>query len=123
MRLDIWFIALALCFMLGGEALGEWMARSHDHSFALVHSHITMIGWASFALFGLIHRNYPALAQSSLALPQFVLSSASALFFIGGMWAIWAIGDPFGAIIGAYGLMIATGLFIVMFFQRVVFAR
>ena len=123
MRLDVWFIGVALLFMFAGEFVGEWMARSHDHSFALVHSHINVIGWATFALFGLIHRNYPALGQSALALPQFVLATASALFFIGGMWVIWLIGEPFGAIAGAYGLMIATALFITMFFQQVVFAK
>ncbi|MBI1212622.1 MAG: hypothetical protein GC190_14250 [Alphaproteobacteria bacterium] len=123
MRLDIWYIALALLFLLAGEVFGEWMARSHDHSVALVHSHINVIGWASFALFGLIHRAFPALAGSVLALPQFVLAVASAVFFIGGMWVIWAAGDVFGAIAGAYGLMAATVLFIIMFFQRVVFAK
>jgi hypothetical protein len=123
MRLDIWFIAVALVFLLAGEGVGEWMARSHDHSFALVHSHINVIGWASLALFGLIHRNYPELGKSPLALPQFVLTVASALFFIGGMWVVWLVGDAFGAIAGAYGLMLATVLFVVMFFQRVVFAK
>lgn len=123
MRLDIWYIALALLFMLAGEGFGEWMARSHDHSVALVHSHIDVVGWASFALFGLIHRAYPGLAQSALALPQFLLAVASTVFLIGGMWVIWAAGDAFGAIAGAYGLMGATILFIIMFFQQVVLAK
>jgi hypothetical protein len=123
MRLDVWYIAIALVFMLAGEVFGEWMARMHDHSLALVHSHITVVGWVSFALFGLIHRAYPALAQSTLALPQFLIATASALFFIGGMWVIWAAGDPFGAIAGAYGLIAATALFVVMFFRTVMFAR
>jgi hypothetical protein len=123
MRLDIWYIALALLFMLAGEAFGEWMARMHDHSLALVHSHINVIGWASFALFGLIHRAYPELARSRLALPQFLLATASAVFLIGGLWVVWAVGDTFGAIAGAYGLILATALFVVMFFQGVVFAQ
>lgn len=123
MRLDIWYIALALLFLLAGEGFGEWMARSHDHSVALVHSHINMVGWTSFALFGLIHRAFPELSRSGLALPQFLLAVASAVFLIGGMWVIWAAGDVFGAIAGAYGLMGATALFIIMFFQRVVFAK
>jgi hypothetical protein len=99
------------------------MARSHDHSFALVHTHLNVVGWASFALFGLIHRGYPSLAESKLALPQFLLTTTSSVFLIGGMWVIWAAGDPFGAIVGAIGLVAATLLFAVMFFQRVVFAE
>ena len=52
MRFDIWFIAIALLMLLAGQVLGEWMAQSHDHSFALVHSHMTVAGWATLALFG-----------------------------------------------------------------------
>jgi hypothetical protein len=122
MRLDVWYIAIALLLMFVGEAFGEWMARAHDHSLALVHTHLTVVGWASFALFGLIHRAYPVLGSSSLALPQFLLMTASAVFLIGGLWIIWAVGDPSAAIIGAFGVLIATATFIVMFFQRVVFA-
>jgi hypothetical protein len=123
MRLDIWYIALALIFLLAGEVAGEWMARSHDHSAALIHSHLSALGWASFAAFGLIHRTYPTLRESGLALPQFVLASASTVFFIGGMWVIWMVGNPWGAIVGAYGLIAATLMFTLMFFQRVVFAN
>jgi hypothetical protein len=123
MRFDIWYIALALVMLLVGESVGEWMARTHDHSVALVHTHLNVVGWASFALFGLIHRGYPALADSKLALPQFLLTTASSIFLIGGLWVIWAVGDASGAVIGAIGLVAATLLFAVMFFQRVVFAE
>ena len=123
MRLDIWYIALALLMLLLGEVFGEWMAQAHDHSVALVHSHLNVVGWASFALFGLIHRAYPVLAQSRLALPQFLLTVASAIFLIGGLWVIWAAGNPFGAIVGGVGLILATALFAIMFFQSVVFAK
>ena len=123
MRFDIWYIALALLMLLAGEAFGEWMARAHDHSIALVHSHLNVVGWASFALFGLIHRAFPVLASSRLALPQFLLTTASAVFLIGGLWVIWAAGDPFGALVGAYGLMAGSALFVVMFFRHVVFAK
>ncbi len=122
MRYDIWFIAIALVLLLTGEALGEWMAASRDHSFALVHAHLNMIGWASLALFGLIHHAFPALAGSRLALPQFLIAVLSTLFFVAGLWVVWLVGDPLGALLGSYALMFATALFTVMFFKRVVFA-
>ena len=121
MRLDTWYIAIALLTLLVGESFGEWMARSHDHSIALVHTHLSVVGWVSFALFGLIHRAYPSLAASKLALPQFLLATASAIFLIGGLRVVWATGDTFGAIVGAYGLILATALFVWMFFQEIVF--
>jgi hypothetical protein len=121
MRFDIWYIALALIMLLFGETFGEWMSRTHDHSYALVHTHINVVGWASFSLFGLIHRGYPVLANSRLALPQFLLTTASSIFLIGGLWVMREVGDTFGAVVGAIGLVSATLLFAVMFFQRVVF--
>lgn len=121
MRFDIWYIALALLMLLAGEAFGEWMARAHDHSAALVHSHLNVVGWASFALFGLIHKAYPELASSRLAFPQFLLATLGTISFVAGLWIIWAVGDPLGAIVGSYGLMAATLLFAIMFFKHVVF--
>jgi hypothetical protein len=122
MRYDIWYIAIALLMLLGGEVFGEWMAANRDHSFALVHAHVSVIGWASFALFGLIHHAFPTLAASRLALPQFLIAVLSTLFFVGGLWMVWAVGEPLAALLGSYALMLATVLFIVMFFKRVVFA-
>lgn len=123
MRFDIWYIALALMFLLVGEAVGEWMARIHDHSAALVHSHLNVVGWATFAIFGLVHRAYPAMAASNLALVQFLLMMVSTILFVAGLWLVWAVGEPLGAILGSYGVMAATLMFVVMFFRTVVFAK
>jgi len=112
MRLDIWFIALALLLMLASASLSEMMR-----------AHVNVSAWAAFALFGLIHRAYPALEESPLALPQFLIATVSAVFFVGGIWAIWALGDTLAFVAGGYGLIASIALFIVMFFQRIVFAH
>jgi hypothetical protein len=122
MRFDIWFIALALLMLLVGQGLGEWMAQSGDHSFALVHSHMTSVGWLTLALFGLVHRAFPELAASPFALVQFLLSSLGSILFVGGLWALWLIGDRFLAIVGSYAIIAGTALFVVMFFRLTVFA-
>ena len=110
MYLEIWYLAIAMMLMLSGLVLGVAMQ-----------THVNNLGWSCFALFGLVHRAYPELERSSLALPQFLLASVSAFFLTGGMWMIWAAGDGFGASAGGYGMIAATVLFIVMYFQRVVF--
>jgi len=122
MRFDIWYIAIALLMLFAGEIFGEWMASNRDHSLALVHAHLNVVGWASFALFGLIHHAFPVLASSRLAMAQFLIATFSTVFFIAGLWVVWAVGNPLGAILGSYALMLATALFTVMFFKRVVFA-
>ena len=109
MRLDIWYLALALLLMLSALVLGLAMQ-----------THMSNLEWSGFALFGLVHRAYPELEQSALALPQFLLACVSAFFLTGGMWMIWAVGEGFAASAGGYGMIAATVLFIVMYFQRVV---
>jgi hypothetical protein len=121
MRFDIWYIALALLMLLVGEGFGQWMA-GNDHSLALVHAHLLVIAWVSFALFGLIHRAYPVLATSPLALIQFLMMVFSTAFFIVGLWVVMIAGDPLGAAVGSYALIASCALFVVMFFTKVVFA-
>lgn len=122
MRFDIWFIAIALLMLLAGQVLGEWMAQSRDHSFALVHSHMTVAGWVTLALFGIIHKAFPELASSPLALAQFTLSSVGSIFFVGGLWVLWLAGDRLGAVVGSYAVIAGAALFAFMFFRTIVFA-
>lgn len=121
MRFDIWYIALALLMLVIGEGFGQWMA-GNDHSLALVHAHLNVIAWVSFALFGLIHRAYPALAGSPFAFVQFLLTVFSSVFFVAGLWVVMIAGDGLGALLGSYALMASSLLFVVMFFTKVVFA-
>jgi hypothetical protein len=122
MRFDIWYIALALIMLLVAVGFGEYMA-ARDHSLALVHAHLAVVGWVSFALFGLVHRAYPELSTSRLALPQFLLTVFSAIFFIAGLWIVMVAGNAFGAFVGSYALMLGSALFVWMFFAKVVFAN
>lgn len=122
MRFDIWYIALALIMLLAAEGFGKYMA-ARDHSLAMVHAHLAAVGWVSFALFGLVHRAYPELATSRLALPQFLLTVFSAVFFIAGLWVAMVAGDALGAFLGSYALIVGSVLFVWMFFTKVVFAN
>lgn len=78
-RIDIYFLLLATILLLGGAGLGIKMGVSEDFQLAPVHAHINLVGWASLALFGLVYRAYPKLAERKLALVHFILSSSSAI--------------------------------------------
>ena len=122
MRFDIWYIGLALLMLVVGEGFGEYMA-GQDHSLALVHAHLNVVAWISFALFGLIHRAYPVLATSRLALVQFLLTVFGSVFFVASLWIVMIAGDALGALLGSYAQILSSTLFVVMFFTKVVFAR
>jgi len=60
------FFVGSIGFGLLGMVLGLAMAISQDHSAMPAHAHMLVIGWLSFAVFGLFYHLLPA-AASSLA--------------------------------------------------------
>ena len=67
-----WF-KFAVLYLVIGVALGLHMAKSGNHGMYPVHAHINLLGWVSMSLFGLIYRQFPALAGNKLAKAHFWL--------------------------------------------------
>jgi cbb3-type cytochrome oxidase subunit 1 len=78
-RVDVYFLLLATLLLLAGAALGISMGASEDFQLTPVHAHLNLVGWASLAVFGLVYRAYPKLAERRLALFHFVFSATSAV--------------------------------------------
>jgi len=78
-RIDIYFLLLATVILLAGASLGIKMGMTEDFQLTPVHAHLNLAGWASLALFGLVYRAYPQLAQRSLATVHFILSGTGAV--------------------------------------------
>jgi hypothetical protein len=78
-RIDIYFLLFATILLMVGAVLGIVMGSSEDFRLTPVHAHLNLAGWASLALFGLVYRAYPELAQNRLALFHFILSASSAV--------------------------------------------
>jgi hypothetical protein len=78
-RVDVYFLLLATMLLLAGAALGIGMGASEDFRLTPVHAHLNLVGWASLALFGLVYRVYPKLAERRLALFHFIFSATSAV--------------------------------------------
>lgn len=118
MRYDIIFIAAALACLVVGESMGLWMGAAHDFALRPVHAHLNLVGWVTLALYGLIHRAYPGLAQSRLAGAQCALAIASGIALPAGI-AIAILADAPGLAIGAsFGVITATLAFATMFARR-----
>jgi hypothetical protein len=85
-----WF-KLAVLYLVIGVALGLHMAKSGNHGMYPVHAHINLLGWVSMSLFGLIYRQFPALAGNKLAKAHFWLynlalpvNMATLFMYLGG---------------------------------------
>ena len=84
-NVDRWFILIGLLYASFGFAFGIWVGINQRFDQAHLHAHINLIGWASMALFGLIYRAFPALAESRLAAVHFILFNIGAVVFLVGI--------------------------------------
>jgi len=123
MRYDVWFILVALIYLMAGEVFGEYMAATQDHSLFPAHAHLNLLGWVSLAIFGVVHHIFPQLGTSRLAVWQFAIAVASVPVMSFGIAYVLITQNPLFAIVGSAGFDIATVLFVVMFVTKVVQVR
>ena len=92
------FMLAGILFAIVGMGLGIWMGTHEDFTYAAVHAHINLVGWASLFLFGLFYRTAPTSAATGLASAHFWCALLGAICL--------AIG-----IVGSVGPQLALALF------------
>jgi hypothetical protein len=112
-RLDLKFLLLAAIMLTVGVTLGVVMGIRHDFALAPVHAHINLVDWASLALFGIVYRLYPQMAQSRLAALHFILAAPSAIMFPIGIALSMLYDRPLVAIVAALLWLAGVVLFLI----------
>lgn len=112
-RIDLKFLLLATLMLVTGVGLGIHMGIAHDFGLAPVHAHINLVGWASLALFGIVYRLYPEMAQSRLAGLHFILAAPAAVMFPAGIALSILAGRPIVAIVASLLWFAGVLLFLV----------
>lgn len=69
------FLKIAVIYFIIGIGFGMFMSISHKFEYASVHAHLNLVGWASFALAGLIYHLFPSLAENALGKLHFWLAN------------------------------------------------
>ncbi|MBV9736940.1 MAG: cytochrome-c oxidase [Candidatus Eremiobacteraeota bacterium] len=119
--MGIRFFKIALVYLVLGVALGIVLGITQKFQFAPVHAHINLLGWATFALAGLIYVVFPQAAKTRLAVWQFWLQNIGVPIFIIGL-TLLASGDgkalPF-VIVGSLVTLLAVITFLVNVFANV----
>lgn len=69
------FLKIAVIYFLIGIGFGIFMSISHHFDYASVHAHINLLGWASFALAGIIYHLFPTLADNAWGKIHFWLAN------------------------------------------------
>jgi hypothetical protein len=112
-RYDLLFLSLSALALTTGVSMGVFMAATHDFALMPVHAHLNLLGWTSLALFGLVHRSYPALAGQRLSAVHAALAMPSALLLPAGIWLAMVADNPALAILAA--LMWLAGCLVFLF--------
>lgn len=68
----VW-LRIAVVYLILGVALGIAMAAAENYTLRPVHAHINLLGFATFALAGLVYTVFPAAGASRLAKAHFWL--------------------------------------------------
>nr|WP_246061342.1 cbb3-type cytochrome c oxidase subunit I [Paenibacillus oralis] len=69
--MGIAYIRVSVIYFVIGVLLGMYMSMRHEHELESVHAHVNLLGWASFALAGLIYVLFPEAGESLLSKIQF----------------------------------------------------
>lgn len=73
------FLLLGSAFLIVGIVIGMYMGGSGDHSLALSHAHVNLLGFVLSVLFALTYKAYPAMTDGRLASIHFWLHLFGAL--------------------------------------------
>jgi hypothetical protein len=125
LSIDVLFLRLAALYAVAGMSLGIWMGISGDHGQYPTHAHINLLGWVSFALYGLIYRNVPAAAQSRLAPWHFGAANLGAVLLLTGVYGILSGHPEFEPLAAAGGMVTLLGgaLFAIILYSRPIAAE
>lgn len=109
------FIGFGLACLAIGMGFGIWMGIKQNFTFVDAHAHWNMLGFVTATLYGLVHKNHPALGRSKLAWPQFWLHAAGVVVFVAGIFVVVASGQKALVIAGSLMVLVAALAFLGMF--------
>lgn len=107
------FFGSAIIYAVLGMTLGLVMGMTQDHTQMPTHAHLMLLGWVSFAIFGIFYQMFPSAAANRLADVHFWLAQVSLIVLIVGLFLIFsghASADPIAAI-GSTGMLASMILF------------
>jgi hypothetical protein len=118
MRYDLAFIFAGLACLLIGESFGAYMGAQQDFTLEPAHAHLNLVGGVTLTAFGLIHRAYPGLARSRLALAQMIIAIAGAVTLPVGIALTILNINHVVVIAGALIVISGTLLFLLLFSRK-----
>jgi len=104
------FIKIAVVYLLIGALVGLGMGISQQFTLAPVHAHLLLLGWASFALVGLVYHLYPAAAETRLASIHFWLHNLGLPAFMLALGMLLTGHEGAGPFVAISAIVVILGL-------------
>jgi cbb3-type cytochrome oxidase subunit 1 len=104
------FLKIAVIYLFVGALLGGFMGMTQQFTLAPVHAHVLLLGWASFALAGLVYHLYPAASATMLARIHFWLHNIGLPVFMLGLAMLLSGKESSGPIVGISASIVIVGL-------------
>lgn len=114
-EIDRYYIGVALLVALIGMVQGLYMGIASDNQMRAVHIALMLNGFVVLAIFGMVFRLWPALAQSRLAAAQFWLAMIGTLGLVVGTYQFATTGGTAIVAVGAVLTILATALLVWLF--------
>jgi hypothetical protein len=113
-RIDILYVLIGILYLIVGMVLGIVMGIRGDFQLAAVHAHVNLVGFVSHCMFGVIHRAWPSLRASALAVAQFWFFVLGTPVYLVGITIAILMSNIVLAATGAIAILIGALLFLVM---------
>ena len=104
------FLKIAVVYLFVGALLGLAMGLSQRFTLAPVHAHLLLLGWASFALVGLVYHLYPNAAATKLARIHFWLHNLGLPVFMVALGMLLTGHESAGSLVGISAIVVILGL-------------
>ena len=104
------FLKIAVVYLFVGALLGGFMGMKQEFTLAPVHAHLLLLGWASFALAGLVYHLYPAASSTMLARIHFWLHNIGLPVFMVGLGMLLTGKESALPIVGISASVVIIGL-------------
>lgn len=100
-------IKISVVYFAIGVTLGMYMSMAHDYALTGVHVHVNLLGWASFALAGIVYHLFPSISKNVYAKLHFWSANIGIpLMMIGLTVLILASAEQFTIIIAIGGILV-----------------
>lgn len=115
-----WFLA-AITYFVIGVGFGVYMGASGNHVLSSAHSHISLLGWGSMGLTGVLYRSFPAAAETRLAAWHFWLYQLAVPVLLLAVIALYSGANEADAVAGIASMVVLVS--VLLFWWAIFTAR